>query len=231
MDGSNATSWDVVDKESSFSAKQLREDLDLRLDGRELATNSKVWDGDVVLQFDVFDNSSQASDTVAFRLAPVLTHNNLQKVETLISITANNTTPTQDKFIQALEDARQAAGIERPVLLLNQSDDIWAQDFIEPGFVSMPGPEGPVSIRIILRSAQSTRTAGRQVFEQSRGEGIGGFQPTAGLGHREINSFGNLETIPSYTSKSGVKYKAGRIITGKHFDELPAQSMLEFLET
>jgi protein-arginine deiminase len=94
----------------------------------------------------------------------------------------------------------------------------------------MPGPDGPVPIRIILRSVQSTRTAGRQVFEQLRGNGIGAFQPTAGFGHREVNSFGNLETIPPYTPKSGVEYKAGRIIMGKHFDEVPAQSMLEFLE-
>jgi protein-arginine deiminase len=229
-DDSNATSWDIVDKEFSFSAKQLREGLHLGLDGRELATNSKIWNGDVVLQFDVFDEGAQASDTVALRLAPVLTHNHLQKVDTLISVAANNTSPTQEQFIQALEDARQAANIERPLLLLNQSDDIWAQDFIEPGFASMPGPDGPVSIRIILRSAQSTRTAGRQVFEQLRGEGIGGFQPTVGFGHREINSFGNLETIPPYTSKSGQKYTAGRIIMGKHFDELPAQPMLDFLE-
>lgn len=219
-----------MDKAFSFSAKQLREGLNLGLDGRELATNSKVWNGDIVLQFDVFDNSSQASDTVALRLAPVLTHHHLQKTDMLISVAANNTTPTQEKFIQTLEDARQAAGIQARLLLLNHSDDIWARDFIEPGFASMPGPEGPVSIRIILCSAQSTRTAGCQVFEQLRGDGIGGFQLTAGFGHREINSLGNLETIPPYTSKSGVRYPAGRIIMGKHFDELPAQSMLDFLE-
>lgn len=63
---------------------------------------------------------------------------------------------------------------------------------------------------------------------------MGGFQPPIGtgdgFGHREINSFGNLETIPPYTSKSGVKYPAGRIIVGKHFDRLPAKNMLDFLE-
>jgi len=97
----------------------------------------------------------------------------------------------------------------------------------------MPGLEGPIAIRVILRSAQSTRTGGRQVFEQLRGPGVGGFQPPSGtgsgFGHREINSFGNLETVPPYTSKSGKKYPAGRIIMGKHFERLPASAMLDFL--
>lgn len=92
-DDSNATSWDNVYKEFSFSARQLAEGLDLGLDGRELATNNKVWNRDVVLQFDVFDNSSQASDTVALRLASVLTHNHPQKANKLTSVAANNTTP------------------------------------------------------------------------------------------------------------------------------------------
>jgi protein-arginine deiminase len=226
---SNGSAWRLVDKEFSFSAKQLQEGLILGLDSRELVMDSNVWDGVVTVRFDLIDNSSTASDAVALRLAPVLTHNHLQKVDTLISVAANNTTPVQERFITQLDEVRRAADIQRPLFLFNQSDDIWAQDFIEPAFASMPGLNGSISIRIILRSAQSTRTAGRQVFEQLRGKGIGGFQPALGFGHREINSFGNLETIPPYVSKTGVHYKAGRIIMGKHFDELPAQSMLNFL--
>ncbi|GJC77444.1 protein-arginine deiminase type-3 [Colletotrichum liriopes] len=107
------------------------------------------------------------------------------------------------------------------------------KDFLEPAYASMPGPDGPISIRIMLRSPQSTRTGGRQIFEQLRGKGVGGFQPTVGrrgFGHLEINSFGNLETIPPYTSKSGIKYPAGRIIQGKHFEKYPAKAMTAFLE-
>lgn len=228
---SNGSAWRLVDKEASFSAKQLQEGLELGLDSRELVTNSDAWNGDVSVRFDVFDNGTVASDAVALRLAPVLTHNHLQKVNTIVSVAANNTTPVQERFIAQLDEGRKAGGVQQPMLLFNQSDDIWAQDFLEPAFASMPGPDGPISIRVMLRSAQSTRTAGRQIFEQLRGKGVGGFQPAPGFGHREINSFGNLETIPPYVSKSGVSYKAGRIITGKHFDELPAESMLRFLES
>lgn len=165
-------------------------------------------------------------------MAPVLTHHHLQKVDRILATHGNETREVQAEFVKAMDDARMVAGVQQPLLLFNQSGDIWAQDFIEPAYSSMPGPNGTTtSIRIMLRSAQSTRTGGRQIFEQLRSEGIGGFQPSAGFGHREINSFGNLETIPPYTSKSGFRYPAGRIIMGKHFEELPASSMLTFLNS
>ncbi|UQC83171.1 uncharacterized protein CLUP02_08665 [Colletotrichum lupini] len=77
------------------------------------------------------------------------------------------------------------------------------------------------------------RTAERQVFEQLRGKGVGGFQPEGGrggYGAREINAYGNLKTILPYTSKSGVKYPAGRIIHGKHYDKMLAEATIAFLE-
>lgn len=111
--------------------------------------------------------------------------------------------------MRQLDDAREATGIENTMaqwFLFHQSSDIWTQESIEPAYTNMPGPEGPIATRIILRTAQATRTAGRQVFEQLLGSGIGGFQPLSGtgsgFGHREINSFGNLETNPLYVSKS-----------------------------
>lgn len=227
------TSWRLIDQEFSFNASQLNAGMTLGIDGRGLVTDTTVWDDSATIRFDVVDGSSSASDAVALKQAPVLTHHHLQKVDILVSTAANESNPTQSNFLRQLDDARGRSGIQKPILLFNQSDDIWAQDFIEPAYASMPGPHGPIAIRIMLRSAQSTRTGGRQVFEQLRGPGIGGFQPASGtgsgFGHREINSYGNLETIPPYTSKSGVLYKAGRIIQGKHFEELPAKALTDFL--
>ncbi|KAL4910290.1 hypothetical protein BDW74DRAFT_173746 [Aspergillus multicolor] len=242
-DNINSTqSWRLVDQEFSFNSTQLRDGITLGIDGRELVTDASIWDGSVLVKFDVTEaNGIQASDAVALHMAPVLTHHHLQTVETLISTSprtsdsaAHSTDPIQNNFITQLDTARAQANITTPLLLFNTSSDIWAQDFIEPAYASMPGAHGPISIRVILRSAQSTRTAGRQVFTQLRGPGVGGFQPLtgpsrSGLGHREVNSFGNLETIPSYVSKRGVPYPAGRIIMGRHYGELPAQSMLDFL--
>lgn len=188
----------------------------------------------VSVVFKVTDRNQTAIDNVALQIAPVLTHNHLQRVETVVSTSGNDSEPVQANFIRQIDEARVKAGVMKPLLLFIQSDDIWAQDFLEPAYASMPGPNGLIAIRVMLRSAQSTRTGGRQIFEQLRGPGVGGFQPPIGtgdgFGHREINSFGNLETIPPYTSKSGVKYPAGRIIMGKHFDRLPAKSMLDFLQ-
>ncbi|WYZ43580.1 hypothetical protein EsH8_VII_000016 [Colletotrichum jinshuiense] len=223
----------LLDKPSNINATRVLAGISLGIDGRDLVKDLNVWDGSVTVVFEVTDGSQHASDAVALKMAPVLTHHHLQKVETLISTGSNDTDPIQSEFIRQLDERRHASGIKNSMLLFNQSSDIWAQDFIEPGYVSMPGPDGPIALRVILRSAQATRTAGRQVFEQLRGPGIGGFQPASntgsGFGHREVNSYGNLETIPPYTSKSGVKYKTGRIIMGKHFDELPANALLNFL--
>ena len=201
------SSWRLVDQEFTFNATQLSSGIELAIDGRELITDASVWDGSVLVRFEVTDGADTYTDAVALHQAPVLTHNHLQTVETLISTEGNSSNQIQRNFVQQLDDARQAVGISKPILLFNQSDDIWAQDIIEPAYVSMPGPNGPIALRVIIRSAQSTRTGGRQVFEQLRGPGVGGFQPPSGtgegFGHREINSFGNLETIPPFTSKNG----------------------------
>lgn len=231
----NATeSWRLVDQEFIFNSSQLANGITLGIDGRAPVKDAGVWNGSVSVVFKVTDRNQTATDNVALQISPVLTHNHLQRVEIVVSTSGNDSEPVQANFIRQIDEARVKAGVTKPLLLFNQSDDIWAQDFLEPAYASMPGPKGPIAIRVMLRSAQSTRTGGRQIFEQLRGPGVGGFQPPVGtgdgFGHREINSFGNLETIPPYTSKSGVKYPAGRIIMGKHFDRLPAKNMLDFLQ-
>ncbi|PFH59099.1 hypothetical protein XA68_12814 [Ophiocordyceps unilateralis] len=226
----STSSWRLVDPEFSFNSTQLKSGIFLGLDGREPVIDAEVWDGSVTVCFDVRDGAERVSDKVALKMAPVLTHHHLQTVETLISVSTGD---TDQRFISQLDEARAAAGLKSPLLLINGTDDIWAQDFIEPAYTSMPGPDGPISLRIILRSPQSSRSAGRKVFEQFRGPGIGGIQPLSGIGSgfgkRHINSLGNLETIPPYTSKDGVEYKAGRTIMGKHFGDMPAKSILGFL--
>ncbi|KAI3545334.1 hypothetical protein CSPX01_04978 [Colletotrichum filicis] len=179
-------------------------------------------------------NASHVQAGITLGIDGLLTHHHLQRVSAFVSTAANESEPVQLGFLSRLDEARKAAGIKEPLYLFNQSDDIWAQDFVEPAYASMPRPNGqPISPRIMLRSAQSVRTAGRHVFEQLRGKGVGGSQPEGGrggYGAREINAYGNLETIPPYTSKSGVKYPAGRIIYGKYYDKMPAEATIACLE-
>ncbi|KAL4869917.1 hypothetical protein BDV12DRAFT_195920 [Aspergillus spectabilis] len=242
VENPNATeSWRLVDRQFNFNATQLSEGLTLGIDGREFVKDAEIWDGLVTVNFDVYDTPgsvSHVSDSVALKVAPVLTHHHLQRVERIVTTDANDTSPVQQYFVEQLDAAREAAGIETPLLLFNQSSDVWAQDILEPAYVSMPGPAGPISLRIMLRSAQSTRTGGRQIMEQLRGPGVGSFQPgsasgigfaASGFGYHTINSYGNLETIPPYRSKSGVLYKAGRVIQGKHYEEYPAQAIRDLI--
>ncbi|KAH9232145.1 hypothetical protein K456DRAFT_1773092 [Colletotrichum gloeosporioides 23] len=198
-------SWSFVDPEFTFNASHVQAGITLGIDGREFVKNSTKWDGKVRVHFDVHTNGTIISDAVELKVAPVLIHHHLQRVSAFVSTAANESDPVQLGFIGQLDEVRKAAGIQEPLYLFNQSDDIWAQDFVEPAYASMPGPNGqPISLRIMLRSAQSVRTAGRQVFEQLRGKGVGGFQPEGGL-----------------------KYPAGRIIHGKHYDKMPAEAFLE----
>jgi protein-arginine deiminase len=90
----------------------------------------------------------------------------------------------------------------------------------------MPGPGGkPRVLRMMIRSAQMDRDAGKQVFEM-RGPGVGAVQINKGRFNDQadqINSTGNLETIPPYTH-NGKSYPAGRIIHGRHGSRLPAHT-------
>jgi protein-arginine deiminase len=226
--------WAVVDPQLTFNATSLRNGISLALDGRGLVTDTAVWDGTVRVVFEVTDGNQTARDVVTLKQAPVLVHHHLQRAEVVLSIAPGDYQTVgsnwQFRFVRGVQDA--VAG-EVPVVLFNQSTDIWAQDFFEPGYASMPGPDGPISIRILLRSAQSTRDAGRQVFSQLRSAGIGGFQPGpgSGFGWEEINSGGNIEAIPPYTSRSGKRWPNGRVIMGAHFGTHPAESMVKFFES
>ncbi|KAL2692378.1 hypothetical protein Neosp_002785 [[Neocosmospora] mangrovei] len=230
---SQDSDWSLVDPQITFNATSLAAGLTLVIDGRELVTDSSIWDGLVNITFSVTDVDATASDTVAMKQAPVLIHHHLQAPEVVLSTDGSITTSTwQTGFIDSVQNALENLDRNIPLFLFNETDDIWAQDFLEPGYASMPGPNGPISIRVLLRSPQSGRTAGRQVFSLLRGAGIGGFQPGlgSGFGHEEINSGGNFETIPPYTSRAGVEYRSGRVITGKHFNQYPAESMIKFIE-
>ncbi|KAK0616645.1 putative peptidylarginine deiminase [Immersiella caudata] len=232
--------WALVDQQLSFNASSLRNGIALALDGRELVTDPDIWDGQVKVFFEIKSRNETAQDSVVLKQAPVLLHHHLQRPEVVLSTAPgdpatsniyNPASPWQAHFIQQLQDT---LGADTNFTLFHQDVDIWAQDFFEPAYASMPGPNGTIiALRILLRSAQSTRAAGRQVFTQIRGPGIGALQPPpgSGFGHEEINSGGNIETIPPYVSRSEKSWPNGRIIMGKHFGIPPADAMVRFLQS
>lgn len=222
--------WRYITREYSFNSSQLRSGIELGIDSRQLVTDTRLWDGTVRVQVSVTDGDATDNDEVVFRLAPVLLHHHLQSVEELVVTAPTELDPPQYDFVDELDEVRETIGLQNPLLLINGTsrgfwisdegagvvdyNDIGAQDFLEPAYSSIPGADGPIFIRIMLRSPQSTRPAGRQIFEALRGKGVGGFQSEDGLGWEEINSYGNVETTPPYTAPSGKRFPAGRNVLG-----------------
>ncbi|KAK8015130.1 hypothetical protein PG990_008426 [Apiospora arundinis] len=200
-----------------FSKEALEAGLELGIDARD-TRRPDGWDGKVTVTFTVRGDNTNSTDQVALRVAPVLMHHHLQPVEQVLAVAGNATdAPFINQFTQDLSAAVKGAGINQNVYLFNASDDIWVQDFVEPGYASMPGPSGPVSIRVMIRCPQDSRVAGRQLFEYFRKDGVGAVQHLGGA-RDEINSGGNIETVPPH-SFNGKDWPAGRVILGTHGEQ------------
>ncbi|EGX88147.1 putative protein-arginine deiminase [Cordyceps militaris CM01] len=221
--------WAYVASNYTFTAGQLRKGLDLGVDAREVRTTA--WDGKATLQFSVKDKGAEATDSVALRVAPVLTHHHVQPAEqVLVSMyQSSRLSPDklQEKFVQDLTKLSLQAGVKQPFVTVNSSDH-WTQDFFEPGYTTIPGPEGPVVLRIMIASAQNESrriVSHRWLFREMRSDTVGAVQ------HRTYgtttDSTGNLETVPPYTL-NGKSYPAGRAIMGSHFGKKP--EMVKFLK-
>ncbi|POR36277.1 Protein-arginine deiminase type-1 [Tolypocladium paradoxum] len=208
--------WVHVDSNYTFPARDLKAGLDLGIDARDVRRPG-VWDGRVTVQFSIRDGEQTANDSVALRVAPVLTHHHLQLASQVLVVGSRARDP-QSKFVQDLRANVKKAGITKPVFQLDPvfqfyGDDIWAQDFFEPGYTSIPGPEGPIMLRVMIRSTQSDRRAGRQVFSKLRSDTVGAVQYLKEGYGATMESTGNLETIPPHTH-NGKSYPAGRTVMG-----------------
>ncbi|WP_033291522.1 protein-arginine deiminase domain-containing protein [Amycolatopsis jejuensis] len=204
---------------------ELRGGATLGIDAKDVIRDTAVWDGSATVQFTVAHGGRSTSDSVVLRVAPVLTHHHLQQAQEVL--VTDNDRPEQQRFVKELAEQVRAAGLTAPLRRFD-GDDRWAQDFVEPGYVTMPGPDGkPKGLRIAIRSAQAEREAGRQVFTKLRGPGIGAVQ-IAGGSDNSVNSTGNLETIPPHHG-----FPAGRIIIGTQGkpEETPSPEMLTFLRS
>lgn len=60
----------------------------------------------------------------------------------------------QQEFVNELSCIVASKGITKSVFAFNNSSDMWTQDFVKPGYTSMPGPNGTISMRIMIRSVQ-----------------------------------------------------------------------------
>ncbi|MGW4202765.1 protein-arginine deiminase domain-containing protein [Streptomyces sp. NPDC004726] len=228
--------WVHLKPTDKLSRSELRAGVELGVEAKDVRRNA-TWDGRVTIRFTVSHSGSSASDDVTMRVAPVLTHHHLQQVQQVMVKELSGTdryAEVQRKFVKDLAKQVKAAGIDKPLKKFTKDEvDVWVQDFFEPGYATMPGPDGkPRAIRVMIRSAQPGRDSGRELYEKMRGPGVGVIQ-VDGVRDTEggtLDSMGNLETIPPHTHK-GKNYPVGRIIMGHQPDigDKPAKAMSDFL--
>ncbi|KAK2593833.1 hypothetical protein QQS21_008448 [Conoideocrella luteorostrata] len=221
----NNGAWQIVNETTVFRADELKKGLTLGIDARDTRRPEgwdvrkedlvDAWDGRTTIQFSVADGEQKSQDRVMLRVAPVVTHHHAQRLQKVFTY-AN---PKNKAINDEIDKALQGTGIE-PM----QRIDAWNaprtyfQDEFEPGFMSMPGPNGTtISMRIIIGRSQKVEDTILQeaMYVELRNAGTGivlhaSQKPSI---HRNFDSTGNVETVPPY--KNGKKnYPAGRVFVG-----------------
>ncbi|GAA2231880.1 hypothetical protein GCM10010104_27370 [Streptomyces indiaensis] len=215
--------WVLVTSGTRLTAAELRAGAEFGVEATDVVRDRAKWDGRAVVRLTVTTGQKSTSDAVTLRVAPLLTQHHLQDTRQVMVTKVQGDGPDsrlQRTFVTALEKEVRKAGITTPLVTFEKYADRWAQDFVEPAYVSMTGPDGRRQVmRVMLRSAQPDRDAGRELFERMRGRDIGVVQVTdrAEPDDWSLNSMGNLETIPPYTH-GGRSFPAGRIIMGERKD-------------
>lgn len=230
--------WVYLENDTLIPADKLREGLTLGIDARD--TRRPDWDGRVSVEFKVMDEGKSSSDKVMLRVAPVLTQHHLQPIE---KVFATNKPYNEENanIISSIEDSiqksMQKAGIKEPLSRLD-IDYTWAQDVMEPAYASIPGPLGPITLRINMAGVPVTRGLTDQgtklLFEYMRNDGVGAVS-AAGfpeiLQQKTLEAGGNIESIPPF-KHNGKNYPAGRIVIGATDAQTPhALAYLKAQET
>lgn len=230
--------WVPVTSATRLTAAELRSGVEFGVEATDVIRDRATWDGRAVIRLSVTSGGRTTSDSVTLRVAPLLTHHHLQNTQQVMVTKvrgAGEYGRLQRKFVSDLAKEVKAAGITKPLVTFEKYGDPWAQDFVEPAYVSMTGPGGKRHVmRVLLRSAQLDREAGRELFEKVRGRDVGVVQVAdrAQPDDWSLNSMGNLETIPPY-AHGGRSFPAGRIIMGwrKDSGERPSPAMRTLLKS
>ncbi|MGX1562566.1 protein-arginine deiminase domain-containing protein [Streptomyces sp. NPDC055506] len=218
-----AGQWVLVTPATRLTAAELRAGVEFGIEATDVVRDTAKWDGRAVVRLTVTSGQQTTSDAVTLRVAPLLTQHHLQNTQQVMVTEVQGEgeySRLQQKFVAELGKEVKKAGVTTPLVKFTKYADPWAQDFVEPAYVNMTGPNGqPQVMRVMLRSAQPDRDAGRELFEKIRGRDIGVVQvkDPAEPDDWSLNSFGNLETIPPY-AQGGRSFPAGRIIMGERKD-------------
>lgn len=222
----------VVTGDTVFDSTKLRQGITLAIEGKDIVRDRSVWDGRIQLKIEILDGEKLRVDEVAMRMAPMLTHSHADEVARLVA------SPTTDamtaSFRRDLEQALAGANQPAPLYLDPAPVDLWAQDYFEAFYTVLPGPEGPSSMRVLLRSNQQ-RESSHLALYTLLGPDVAVTGVTQELDPPEPENFrggtfdglGNLETIPPIPG-----YPTGRQIVGGSMDKQmgPSEMMMALLE-
>jgi protein-arginine deiminase len=167
-----AGTWKSLGSGGALSVGELRRGPRIRIEGRDAIRDRSRWNGNLRVVLRVQALGRAATDSVRFRVAPVLFQDHtmpLRRVFATKGIGPDDEneegfdlrTPTVDEppvgkhtpeelARQGREDYRREwrAALRRSAphvpfeLLPSVNSDRWMQDFYEPGYVSMPKPHG-----------------------------------------------------------------------------------------
>ncbi|KAH8431102.1 uncharacterized protein LDX57_008763 [Aspergillus melleus] len=214
--------WNFTTNDYRFSSEELKKGLKLGIDARD-TRRPGGWDGRVEVHLHIQDGKVSSDDVVRLRVAPVLLSHSLQRAATFVSVETHQDPEVplfiwQHKFVTQMKRALETSHSNESLELFN-ADDVWVQDYITFAYTSMPGSEGPITLQINMRSSQGSRAAGQMAFRRAR-KHIGGSIYSPGGTRDEVNSMGNVITIPPY-KKGSKSYPAGRIVAGSHGHQNP----------
>ncbi|MDD5306993.1 MAG: protein-arginine deiminase family protein [Deltaproteobacteria bacterium] len=223
----NAGSFELFPPSRAITAAELREGVELALEGKDVVRDDTVWDGyiDVTLEVDAGTASDgtaypDGSDTVRLRIAPILTTHHLQPAQTLFVSKLDY--PEYYVYRDSIQAAVSAADIPNGLVELDViGEDVWTQDFFEAGYMTMPAAGGQQHvISVFMRSASNwgapagqLRPSGKLVFTYFRGKDAAGLMQRGSGDGNGLDDGGNLETIPPY-EYNGQSYPFGRIVRG-----------------
>ncbi|KHN95704.1 Protein-arginine deiminase [Metarhizium album ARSEF 1941] len=220
-------SWEIVNNNTVFSAEEIKKGLTLGIDARD-TRRAGGWDGRVSVDFTIKDGGATSKDTVCLRVAPVLLQHHRQPVQKVFASSFPGLTGKMKALVEGImkgiEDSMQKAQVPGPLTRL-PTKDLWAQDYFEPGYTSMPGPNGTViSLRVMIEGRRNYFDSARLIYTHLRGDGVGGFRAQSrddfNPWDEPFEAGGNMETIPPYEF-NGKKFPAGRVVVGGNAARLP----------
>lgn len=256
--GTSASDWTRLPANGSLPAELIAGGVELGIEGKDIIRDSS-WDGTVIIRAVHRSGSKQvATDQVEMRVAPLLFVTDRMPIQKLYM--ADNETSVYEgvempeptagtlrtranaeamaaDYLEGMD--RMGGGVELEKLPSMQGargggngTDIWTQDIMEPGVMSIPSPDGEQQMRVFVRApvrdgrdnagSNPFRQTGRVVFTELRGPDVAGIQhfdpeyvpaTIAGMSYDSRGSTGNYGTVPAY-EQNGKKYPLGRKVIG-----------------